>query len=664
MNRKSAKRSSPDPLTLERHLEQCTVPELDGFLRYWSPHEKRRNGRAALVEKLLRIMSDENVIYGKVDLLSERVRAVLLALLRQTHYTSDLQGLFRGVHGLEMEYYEAEAALTALARRGFVHVSRAHNWLHYGRSAYAIPVEMALVMRGLAGTDRRPLDQVFTHEGFTPSFVEAGAAEDAAPLPASVHAAIADLPHERLAVVATTVIERFGGIVTRHEFAEEFAERNIPWESAPFLQEFGRRGLGTVGHLDLREKAIGVDDDALFLFDEVVERYVEEWRSEPPVHDLVLNVHGDLMSDVRTALAQIKEGPVRVAKEGAVYKSARGKLAEKLQFPDQPLLDRNEVADRVLDVARRLALAEPNEDGVLVLTAKGETWSERPLREKVQEAYSLVLADGMQTLRSHHLRRVQEYLVDLLTGEEGRGTWWPGASLAMVARNRYLLALAAEDGEPNRAQLTILHSALTELGRAAQDLLLHDLFSLGLVEVALHEGRAVGVRLSALGQRVLLREAPDAAVRPLVVNPDFEMLVLPEGDVDDLLHELDRIAVRIRTGEVVHFRLDREKVEHATVNGESPDAILARLEANSRSPVPQNVAYSIRSWASRVRSATLAQGLLFRANDPTVIDAIASHPLLRECVAEVIDPTTVFFNDKVSERQIAQELRSLGVYVR
>jgi hypothetical protein len=437
----------PEALNLRSHLDHCTVPELTEFLRFWGPHEKRRNGRADLVDKLYRLMSDENVVYAKVDLLSDKVREVLLRLLRKTHYTSDLQGLFRGIEGLEMEHYEAEAALTALSKRGFVRVSRAHEWLHYGRSAYSIPVEIALVMRGLAGIDSRPLDHVFVHESFTPSSVEAAANEPAATMPESIGDAIDSLPNRVLRTIAREVMERFGGIITRHEFADVFGERKIRWRSAQFLREFGKRGLGTVGHLDLRSKGIGADDDALFFFSEVVERYVEEWRARTPDHDTVLSAHGDLMSDVRNTLALTTEFPIRVAKEGAVYKASRARLAEILQFPDQPLLDRIQVADRALGVARGLELAEPNSDRHLAITETGEAWMGQPLLKKIGDAYELMLRDGTQTLRSQHLDQLRDILVELLQGGE---EWWPGASLAMVARNRYLLRLARDDAPPNR----------------------------------------------------------------------------------------------------------------------------------------------------------------------------------------------------------------------
>ncbi|MHC4165144.1 MAG: helicase-associated domain-containing protein [Planctomycetota bacterium] len=233
------------------------------------------------------------------------------------------------------------------------------------------------------------------------------------------------------------------------------------------------------------------------------------------------------------------------------------------------------------------------------------------------------------------------------------------------ARNRYLLDLDQDDAPAHRAPLTISHAALTELGRAAQDRLTRDLFSLGLVDVALSGTEPVGVRLSRLGHRLLLDEPTRAPTNPpLVVNPDFELLVLPEGDVDELLHALDRIAVRERTGEVVHYRLDRERIERVAAEGEAADDTIDFLAAHCRAELPQNVVYSIRSWSGNVRLATLERGVLFVANDPTVVEAICNHSALKDCVERVINPTTLFFNGKVMERQIAQELRSLGIHVR
>jgi len=650
----------PRALPLKKHLDSATVAELKEFLRFWSPHEKTTQPRAELTRTLDRLMADENVVYAKVELLSEKVRDVLLALLAKTHYTSDLQGLFRGVEGLEMEYYEGEAALTALARRGFVRIHRSAEWQTNGRGLYSIPKETALVMRGLAGADQRAFEEIFVHDRFRPSAVERLSDDEQGEVPDDVHAAVADLPKERLRNIAARVLTEYGGVITRHEFLDEFGD----WNSAEFLREFGHRGLGTLGHIDLRKKGIGVDDDVLVFFHETTERWAAEERSRTLEYDTILTAHGDLISDVRTVLGMSREITLRVSKDGSLYKASLARIAEKLQFPDQPLIERSDIARRVVSIVRGLKLAESNGDRRLLVTERGEEWLPRALLDKVRDCYELFVREAGGTLRALHLSRLRAILIQILTDEAQRDAWWPCPTLSMVARNRYLLELTGREDGNSGAHLAITHQALTELGRAAQSVLLHELFPLGLVDVAVRGEEPVAVHLSGMGRRLLCEEDGSSnGARPLVVNPDFELLVLPEGDVDDLLHNLDRYAVRTRTGEVVGYRLDRKRIERAAASGEPPERVLELLERHSRAPIPQNVVYSVRSWAGSVRSGALEQGFLFTASDPAVIEAIRTHPALKDCIVRVVDPVTIFLSEDAEESRIEQELRALGIYV-
>jgi len=253
----------------------------------------------------------------------------------------------------------------------------------------------------------------------------------------------------------------------------------------------------------------------------------------------------------------------------------------------------------------------------------------------------------------------------MLTDPAERGAWWACPSLSMLARNRYLLELTRSDDPPKRAPLAVSHNVLTELGRAAQDVLMHELYPLGLVDVAVRGGEPVAVQLSDLGRRLLAAEdAGKESVKPLVVNPDFEMLVLPEGDVDELLHSLDRYAVRTRTGEVVGYRLDRGRIERAAAEGESAEHVLELLEKYSRAALPQNVVYSVRQWAGSVVSGAVERGLLFTADDPTVIERISKHAPLKGSILRAVGTTALLFDEELGESRLAQELRALGIYLR
>jgi len=655
----------PKALKLKRHLDAATVADMREFLRFWSPHEKTTQPRAALAERLGRVMSDENVVYGKVELLSDRVRDVLMALLRRTHYTSDLQGLFRGVEGLEMEYYEGEAALTALSRRGFVRIHKSPEWINHGRALYSIPKEIALVMRGLAGADKRPFEQIFVHERFKPGTTEQLSDDEQGELPTDVHAAVESLDPLVLRTIAEEVLVEYGGILTRREFRDIFSERGIYWRSGQFLNKFGTLGLGTVGHIDLRSRGLGVDDDVLVFFHESVERYAAEQRAIDPEYDAVLSAHGDLISDVRTVLALTKEMTLRVAKDGTLYKASLARIGERLQFPEQSLVERGEIATRVVSIVRGLGLADTNGESRLALTPHGEEWLPRPLVDKLKDCFEFVGRDGSGTLRALHLSHLRRILVSMLTDPDERGSWWACPSLSMLARNRYLLELTHSDDPPRHAPLAVSQTVLTELGRAAQDVLMRELYPLGLVDVAVRDGEPVALQLSDLGRRLLAAEdAGEESAKPLVVNPDFEILVLPEGDVDDLLHSLDRYAERTRTGEVVGYRLDRGRIERAAAEGESPDTMLALLERYSRAPIPQNVVYSVRAWAGSVQSGTMEHGILFTAEDPAVIEMISKHGALKDSIVRVVGSTSILFQEELGESRLTHELRALGVYLR
>jgi hypothetical protein len=115
---------------------------------------------------------------------------------------------------------------------------------------------------------------------------------------------------------------------------------------------------------------------------------------------------------------------------------------------------------------------------------------------------------------------------------------------------------------------------------------------------------------------------------------------------------------------VVHCRLDRGRVERAAVDGTTAEEIVALLAKHARTELPQNVVYTIRSWCENVRSAVLEAGVLFVASAPEVVQAVLAHPLLRDCVARVVDERTLFFKEQVLERAAVQELRALGVHVR
>ena len=196
------------------------------------------------------------------------------------------------------------------------------------------------------------------------------------------------------------------------------------------------------------------------------------------------------------------------------------------------------------------------------------------------------------------------------------------------------------------------------------------------MDVALHEGEPIALRLTDLGRRLIQGERlgsvaerpapaePAAPVQPLVVNPDFEVLLFPEGDVNEVAHTLSRFAARTKSEEVSHYRIGREAVERAVVKGMDADEILDFLESYARVPVPQNVAYSIREWAARVSFAYQQEGVVLTTSDPEALDRILALDVVKRLVIRRLGPQAVILRSRISDYKVLETLRDVGVYFR
>ena len=146
------------------------------------------------------------------------------------------------------------------------------------------------------------------------------------------------------------------------------------------------------------------------------------------------------------------------------------------------------------------------------------------------------------------------------------------------------------------------------------------------------------------------------------MNPDFEVLLFPEGDVNEVAHTLGRFATRIKSERVAHYRIAREAVERAIVKGMTSDEILTFLEESARLPVPQNVAYSIREWSARVRFAHQREGVVLTTTDAAAMDDVLAVEDVKRLLIERLAPTAALLRAPITDWKVQELLRGLGVY--
>jgi hypothetical protein len=135
------------------------------------------------------------------------------------------------------------------------------------------------------------------------------------------------------------------------------------------------------------------------------------------------------------------------------------------------------------------------------------------------------------------------------------------------------------------------------------------LYFLGLVELAVRNGRLAGFRLTDIGRAAFHPEMASvskaesslqALAQPAwVVQPNFDIIVYLDRVSAPHLAFLERHAERTKSHHhTAHYRLTRESVYRGLESGTTLTDLLDRLQADSQVDLPQNIVVELREWAS------------------------------------------------------------------
>jgi Helicase conserved C-terminal domain len=173
---------------------------------------------------------------------------------------------------------------------------------------------------------------------------------------------------------------------------------------------------------------------------------------------------------------------------------------------------------------------------------------------------------------------------------------------------------------------------------------------LGLAELgSLDPKAAVAFRLTAEGRAIFGNQPlPDRAVqseqteKSLLVQPNFEVLVLAPYQNMAILHRLARFAVEVSRGEVAILKITRESVLVGMRSGLSGTEMLEFLRANSRVPLAQNLTATLMDWHnSYTRLQFQRKATLLEVADPKLLDKLLADPEIGVGLEERLSPTAV-----------------------
>ena len=428
-----------------------------------------------------------------------------------------------------------------------------------------------------------------------------------------------------------------------------------------------RNRLGTVRHLALGEYGINHFDDMVIVFEEVLRAELQRRHPEPAPGDEVRSLGVDLLSDLAEFLGRLSSEKVRLTQNGTVYRTVARKIESELILGATGELTAEELLEFLFSLALRRHLARRTPDRHLVLTAKGRTWPRLGVAFKLKELLRGVTEDLGEQFHRPRLRKLTLDVLRTLRLEH----WYDFSLLVGLVRHRYLATLD-EAGVRESYQSRYQYSSeahmrdLTQLTHMIADFLEGDLHLLGLVDVVRRGERTVAARLSPLCSKVLGvddAEGHDDAGPRILVNPDFEVLVLPEGDTYELIQRLDRFAERCSAELANRFRITAASVERAVAAGMTVAEILETLSAHSDSELPQNVVYFIRDHAGKVRFVRAQPALLLSARHKEVVDYMLRHSDVRRVLLERLGPRLLALRPDTELEKLLAVLEADGIFL-
>jgi hypothetical protein len=378
----------------------------------------------------------------------------------------------------------------------------------------------------------------------------------------------------------------------------------------------------------------------------------------------------DLISDVSNFLSFVSHNKIRLTLSGSIYRTAIKKITDNFILTKKDEFEEEDIFQFIYAFCLGNRMIQRKGDRNLSLTIKGKAWDRQSLERKLFGLLSFAFDEWEPGEDQFHLPLLKRSFVEAMkTFEVNR--WYDVMYLPFKCRNRYLSDLDhnnIRDAFQNRYQYT-QNTGMRDTVQLALSLFqwLRDRFYLmGLLDLGYREGKVVAVRLNLLGAKGLGIQLPSGAEdleNPLIVNPDFEVILFQDGDSYDLITQLDKFAVRTKSDNTYHFKITSSSVEKAVAEGMGVANILTLLSENSRVGIPQNVIYSIKEWAEKVKFVQVSTGKLLRGRNKEVIDRIVQAGRLKEAVLERLSPTILLIHPETDSKYLSRNLEKLGIFL-
>ena len=676
-------------MKLDQLLGSLTIDQLQDLSAIWAPEERISNSKLALFRVLRERMTRPDRAQHCLDIADAPGRGIVRKLLRSEKVSQSVAVLAASSLARPKSIQETREVVSDLAAMGLVCVEPEKRWETYGSARVSIPDELVDSLRQATGIDGRFWQEILSLADYLPALPEKeltrrlnqiGVPCDEQTPVETVVSQLADSEccRKRLAALSSplreltlSAVRGCAGIVPVERLAEqgvELLEVNEP-VLARWRNELEANLIGTIGDVSLLDYGIDLDGKVLAVFAEVVEALLSA-----PSGDAVKlpdPVGPDFLLDLSELISSVRESGAKLKASGALTAAASDRIIANLNRRELPLIGAYDLLELRLVCAEKLGLIARAGSALEVRRTAWE-WERRSYEEKAADLFGLI-GFAVPTPRSrHHHDGLCEIARSALRSMKP-GEWRGGGSLANITLRRYLATLESSDlrAKISDAVHQVEHyvlppfPGLRQLGAEVREAVVMEAYAMGILDLMVERGRVVAERLGEFGAVAAGAEPTQQAAGKLIATPDFEVIILPEGDTTRLRYEAGQFARREKFEQTYHLRITRERVEEAVVRGLAAEEMSRVLvEHSDTGTVPQNVEYSIRGWAERVRVATAEHVVVLELPDEKLLNVVAELPAMKGLIVRRISPTALALREWPSDRGLLANLRRLGVYVR
>jgi hypothetical protein len=147
----------------------------------------------------------------------------------------------------------------------------------------------------------------------------------------------------------------------------------------------------------------------------------------------------------------------------------------------------------------------------------------------------------------------------------------------------------------------------------------------------------------------LAEKAPELA-KPLIVQPNFDVMILAPLQNLPLLRQIDRFASQASMGDVAMYRISKESVLRGMRGGLDGETLINLLNEHSRVPLAQNVATSLRDWNAEYERVVMRRNVnLLEMPTAAELDKLLENPQVAKQLVKRLSPTMALLGDNFNE---------------